>query len=107
VKEVTTGTVKQDKTRAEITFADGKTRTIESPFEDSQGYGYDGGSWGRFPSFRDHVEQEVRLAQQKWGLPEATIKYVRVTRVVETVERTTTSVHHYRTRIVSGGMAAQ
>lgn len=104
MNENTVNREQQDATRAEITFSDGRTRTITSSYEVTQnGYGYDGGTWGSFHDFRTKVEHEVHLAQQKWGLPEATIKYIRVTRVVETVKRTITSEKHYRTRMVALG----
>lgn len=90
-----------EATRAVITFSDGRTRTLTSPFQDSQrGAGYDGGTWGPFPEWRDQVEREVRQAQRLWGLPDATIRYTRITRTTQIVERVTTREAHYSERTV-------
>lgn len=91
-----------EATRAEITFDDGTVTVMESTFEDSQGgRGYDGGHWGPFPNFRDKVEAEVRSAQLKWGKPAATIRYVRMTKRIEYVERTTAREKFYTQRRVT------
>jgi len=91
-----------EATRAEITFEDGTTTTFTSEFEDSQGgRGYDGGRWGPFPNFRDHVEEKVREAQKTWGKPAATIRYVRITQRREYIERTTRKEKFYTERRVN------
>lgn len=90
-----------ERTRANITFEDGRTRELVSDWEDSQGgAGYDGGHWGPYPTFRNMVEQKVTMAQKLWSLPAATVRYTRETRTTETIERVTETSRFYSERRV-------
>lgn len=91
-----------EKTVATVLFDDGTVVEFESDFEDTQGgTGYDGGHWGPFPVFRDLVEERVREAQSVWGKAGATVKYTRVTRKTEFIEREFMSKSFYSERRVS------
>lgn len=90
-----------ERTRAVVTFEDGRTQEFRSVWGDSQeGRGYDGGNWGPFPDFRDRIEEKVSKAQRDWGLPAATIRYHRETRTEETIVRVTETAHFYTERRV-------
>ena len=102
---MTTETVKSkkilEKTIATVTFDNGTVTTFDSAFADTQGgSGYDNGHWGEFPGFAAEVENRVRDAQKTWKLPKAVIRYERVTKTVETVERTHEKSVVHRERIV-------
>lgn len=89
-----------NKTIAEISFEDGTSTTIESDWSNDTRSYYDGGHWGPFPSFQKDVETRVSQAQKDWAKPAATINFFRVTKVVETIERTITSRKFYTERTV-------
>lgn len=104
MKRMVIRTEVKEATRAEITFANGYTRTIVSQFEDTQGgREYNGGSWGPFVYFREKVEESIKNAQRSWGLPSAEVRYTRITKTVETVLETSINEKHYSTRAVSNG----
>ena len=102
---MTTETVKSkkilEKTIATVTFDNGTVTTFDSDYKDTQGgVGYDAGTWGEFPSFVHDVEEKIKEAQRLWKLPQAVIRYDRVTKITETVERVNERSTFYRTRIV-------
>ena len=102
---MTTETVKSkkilEKTIATVTFDNGNVTTFDSNWEDTQGgVGYDAGTWGVFGGFAMEVEKRVAEAQKTWKLPNATIRYERVTETVETVERTYRRSAFHRERVL-------
>ena len=90
-----------EKTIATVTFNNGTVTTFDSGYKDTQGgRGYDAGNWGVFPGFAAEVERQVRQAQRTWKLPKAVIRYERVTKTIETVERTYEKTAFHRERTV-------
>ena len=98
---MTTETVKSkkilEKTIATVTFDNGTVTTFDSDYKDTR---YDAGTWGEFPSFVHDVEEKIKEAQRLWKLPQAVIRYDRVTKITETVERVNERSTFYRTRII-------
>ena len=92
---MTTETVKSkkilEKTIATVTFDNGPVTTFDSDYKDT---------WGEFPSFVHDVEEKIKEAQRIWKFPQAVIRYDRVTKTTETVERVNERSTFYRTRII-------